>query len=95
MAPYTLNYVRQKIKEDNKEKIYYGEPVIEKPYNLLEYFDKTGLKAGIEYYPILTGWRPLNWWNKYDFSFAYKLQIYMINLVNFNSITIFNLILFT
>ena len=51
--------VRTKINEENKEKIAAGEKVQEKPFNVTDFIDPSGVKTGLVKFPFLSGWRPL------------------------------------
>jgi hypothetical protein len=52
--------VKQKISQQNTEKIKAGENILDKPYNLNNFIDRRGYKQQFERIPFLTGWRPLH-----------------------------------
>jgi hypothetical protein len=52
--------VRNKILDENKEKIKAGESIRWKPYFLDDYIDREGIKQGFERFPFMTGWKPIH-----------------------------------
>eukprot|EP01015_Nassula_variabilis_P035850 TRINITY_DN910_c0_g1_i2.p1 TRINITY_DN910_c0_g1~~TRINITY_DN910_c0_g1_i2.p1 ORF type:complete len:276 (-),score=55.79 TRINITY_DN910_c0_g1_i2:105-932(-) len=60
IPPFSLVSVKQKIREENQEKIFYGEKVQEQPFNIVGNVDRHGYRYGMEYVPLGVGWRPLN-----------------------------------
>mmetsp|Transcript_32375 Transcript_32375/g.29188 ORF Transcript_32375/g.29188 Transcript_32375/m.29188 type:complete len:253 (+) Transcript_32375:38-796(+) len=55
-----LPEVAAKIAQENKEKVKLGIYLQDQPYNLNNFIDRTGRKAGITKLPGFQGWQPLN-----------------------------------